>query len=245
MQAISGITVTTGDQFTASVTVTSPGQFAIFIEDLTTGHSFTNTYSASKAQRQSAEWIVEAPYSGGVLPLANFGSVAFTNAQFTTSTGTFSIDGRGTGTYDAITMNDPNGGIATPSGLTDSGSTSSFTVTYSSSTTTTSITTSGGSATLSVHVTTDKSSYSRNSWAYITVTVTANGTPVSGASVTLTVTNPNGGTSQSSGTTNSNGQVVFKYRISPNAATGTYNAASTASAASYNSGSGSTTFTVA
>jgi hypothetical protein len=244
MQTISGMTVSPGDAFTASVTVTNTGQFAISIKDSTTGKSFSNTYNAKSAQRQSAEWIVEAPYSGGVLPLANFGTVGFTNAQFTTSTGTFAIDGKGQGTYDTITMQDPNGGTATPSALSDSGAASSFTVTYSSSTTTTTTTASSGSTTLSVQVSTDKSSYTRNSWAYITVTVTANGAPVGGAAVTLTVTSPNGGTSQGSGTTNGSGQTTFKYRVSPNAATGTYTAGALASAAGYTSGTGSTTFTV-
>ena len=31
----------------------------------------------ANAQRSSAEWIIEAPYSGGVLPLSDFGTVSF------------------------------------------------------------------------------------------------------------------------------------------------------------------------
>jgi hypothetical protein len=38
--------------------------------------SFTLTSSAPSS---TAEWIVEAPYGGGILPLANFGSVTFFN----------------------------------------------------------------------------------------------------------------------------------------------------------------------
>ncbi len=132
---ITGITVHAGDSVTASVTYIGNNKFTLSISDLTTGQSFSKTFK-SHAQRQSAEWIAEAPFSGGILPLANFGTINFSNAQFTDNTGaTYAVDGRGTGTYDPITMHDPNGGNATPSGLTDfatsSGSSSSFSVTYS------------------------------------------------------------------------------------------------------------------
>jgi hypothetical protein len=47
--------------------------------------SFDITSAVPNAQASSAEWIAEAPSSGGVLPLANFGSVTFTNGQATIS----------------------------------------------------------------------------------------------------------------------------------------------------------------
>ncbi len=97
--------------------------------------------------------------------------------------------------------------------------------------------------TLSVSVSTDKPSYTQNTYAHITVTVTSS-SPVSGASVTITVTNPNGGTSQGTGTTNSNGQVTFSYHIAKHAIIGTYTASATATKSGYTSGSGSTTFQV-
>ncbi|TLX81926.1 MAG: hypothetical protein E6L00_05020 [Thaumarchaeota archaeon] len=97
--------------------------------------------------------------------------------------------------------------------------------------------------TLSVSVTTDKSTYSHRSTAYITVTVT-NSTPVSGASVTLTVKNPNGGTSQGTGTTNSHGQVTFSYHIGRYATSGAYTASAIATKSGYISGSGPATFIV-
>src|SRR5439155_23382974 len=53
------------------------------LTNLTTGQSFRTTQSAPGAARASAEWIVEAPYRNGVLPLANFGSVNFKNARAT------------------------------------------------------------------------------------------------------------------------------------------------------------------
>ena len=97
--------------------------------------------------------------------------------------------------------------------------------------------------TLSASVSTDKSSYTQNSYAHITVTVTS-GSPISGASVTLTIKNPSGGISQATGTTNSNGQLTFSYHIAKHAATGTYTASATATKSGYISGSGSTTFQV-
>src|SRR3989441_2911192 len=91
---------------------------------------------------------------------------------------------------------------------------------------------------LSVSVTTDSQVYSKGSTATITVTVTSS-TPVSGATVTLKVAPPNGNTSQSTGTTNSNGQVTFSYHI---VKSGTYTVSATATKSGYISGSGSTTF---
>lgn len=128
---ITGIIVHAGDVFNAKVTFVGKNKFQLSITDVTTGKSYTNTFKAN-AQRSSAEWVVEAPYSGGVLPLANFGTMTFTNAQFTDSSGNaVAIDGKGAGTFDPITMHD-GGSSSTPSGLTDSGTTSSFSVTWSS-----------------------------------------------------------------------------------------------------------------
>jgi hypothetical protein len=136
---IRGIAVHNGDSFKASVTYIGGSLFAMSITDLTTGQSYSRTYNAI-AQRQSAEWVVEAPSLSSpspplqVLPLANFGTVNFSNAQFTDNTGTtYAIDGQGPGTYDIISLDDPNGGSAEPSGLVDSAypqGPSSFSVTY-------------------------------------------------------------------------------------------------------------------
>ncbi|MGA2309609.1 MAG: G1 family glutamic endopeptidase [Candidatus Bathyarchaeia archaeon] len=131
---ITGLTVNNGDAFTASVAYEGGSLFALSITDLTTRQSYSRAYSAV-AQRQSAEWVVEAPsLSAEVLPLANFGTVNFSSAQFTDNTGTtYAIDGQGPGTYDAIALDDPNGGSAKPSGLLDSAypnGPSSFSVAY-------------------------------------------------------------------------------------------------------------------
>jgi hypothetical protein len=114
----------------ASVIHVGNNKFNLTITDTTTGKSYSNTFK-SNAHRQSAEWIAEAPYSGGILPLANFGTIHFSNSKYTSAGTVYAIDGKGIGTYDTITMNDPHGGVATPSALTDAGASSSFSVTYS------------------------------------------------------------------------------------------------------------------
>jgi len=135
-QIISGITVHAEDQFNASVLYEGGNYFSFSIVDLTTRQSYTRTFRMS-AQRQSAEWIVEAPSSGSaILPLASFGTIIFSNVQFTSNAGTtFAIDDRGPGTYNAIIVNDLAGGIAAPSILQDMaypGGPSNFDVIYGS-----------------------------------------------------------------------------------------------------------------
>ena len=136
-QVITGLTVNNGDIFNASVIYRGNNYYVLSIDDLTTGQSYSRTYRTN-AQRQSAEWVVEAPSSsstGTVLPLANFGRAFFSNCWFLDNTGaSYAIDDRGPGTYDSISMNNPYGGSAKPSGLTDSMQPnvfSSFDVTYS------------------------------------------------------------------------------------------------------------------
>jgi hypothetical protein len=72
-----------GDSMTGSVTYAN-GTFTLTLHDNTTGQAFQTQQMLASAQLSSAEWIVEAPSSGsGVLPLANFGSVTFSNASAT------------------------------------------------------------------------------------------------------------------------------------------------------------------
>jgi hypothetical protein len=79
-QIISTITVTPGNSFTANVTYsTSTNEFTITINDTTTGQSFTTASQLGGAERSSAEWIVEPPTeNGAIVPLADFGKIAFT-----------------------------------------------------------------------------------------------------------------------------------------------------------------------
>ena len=76
-------TVRPGDHFNASVTYTGSNHFSLFIQDTTRGWSHTHTGTLAGAPRSSAEVIVEAPCctaSGGILPLANFGTVNITGS---------------------------------------------------------------------------------------------------------------------------------------------------------------------
>ncbi len=71
-------TVRAGDHLNASVTYLGSNRFSLFIADTTRGWSHTTTGSLAVAARSSAEVIVEAPcctFSGGILPLADFGTV--------------------------------------------------------------------------------------------------------------------------------------------------------------------------
>jgi hypothetical protein len=126
-----------GDTMTASVTYnTTSGIFTLAIKDVTQNESFSTNQSGPSLARSSAEWIVEAPSSNtGVLPLANFGSVTFTNAQATIKNTTGVIDNAAWQSQ-VYQINMTKGGttIASTSDLTDSGSplSSAFTVAFGS-----------------------------------------------------------------------------------------------------------------
>ena len=71
-----------GDKMSASVTTDGRGGFTLTISDATRSWTRTVTARLKSAKLASAEVIAEAPSSsGGVLPLANFGTVSFTNAK--------------------------------------------------------------------------------------------------------------------------------------------------------------------
>jgi hypothetical protein len=75
---ISTVPIHAGDVVSAQVTYsTTTAKFTVTLKDVTTGKSFSKTAAVRGAKRTSAEWIAEAPYSGGILPLANFGTVNF------------------------------------------------------------------------------------------------------------------------------------------------------------------------
>jgi hypothetical protein len=71
-----------GDHFTGTVTFDGSGRFTLTLKDTTRHWSHTIHKSLKSAKRSSAEIIAEAPSSSsGVLPLADFGTVHFTNAK--------------------------------------------------------------------------------------------------------------------------------------------------------------------
>jgi peptidase A4-like protein len=107
--------VTPGDKMTASVTTDGKGSFTLTISD---GGKWTETTTArlKSAKLASAEVIAEAPSSsGGVLPLANFGTVSFSGASANGSLLTSSTPG-----IDAITMVTSSGTVkAQPSTISN------------------------------------------------------------------------------------------------------------------------------
>jgi len=73
---IPGFLITPGDVVSATVSYNGTN-FTLSMTDRTTGQTFGKAGNISGAQRTSAEWIAEAPSSGGVLPLSNFGTMLF------------------------------------------------------------------------------------------------------------------------------------------------------------------------
>jgi len=67
-------------------------------------------------------------------------------------------------------------------------------------------------------------SFSRPGTVPLTASVTNGGSPVSGMSVTFTVTTPTGGAVNQSATTNSAGVAAWSYKLGPRATTGAYSA---------------------
>ncbi len=122
------LSINAGDTMSAEVQYNG-SKFILTLADVTTGKTFT-TSQKSNALRQSAEWITEAPWSGGVLPLSNFGMMQFSNAQATLKghSGTISD---ASWQNDAITMTTSSGTAkATPSALSSDGS--NFSITWNS-----------------------------------------------------------------------------------------------------------------
>ena len=93
--------------------------------------------------------------------------------------------------------------------------------------------------TTTVSVATGSPTYSGAQNVAINVTVLANGTPASGVAVNTSVTNPNGGMSNLSGTTGTNGVATMNYRLRKQSPKGSYNVQANA-----NSVAASTSFMV-
>ena len=119
------LTVTPGDTMNAAVTYLGSGNYRLALANQTTGQSFSTVQKLGSARRTSAEVIVEAPWNGGTLPLANFGTAGFTDA---TANGQ-ALGGFADVNLDPITMLNLYGMKSTPS-LFDS-TNRSFTVSWS------------------------------------------------------------------------------------------------------------------
>jgi hypothetical protein len=114
-----------GDHLEATVEAVAGGT-SLSLRNLTSERTFSTLQPGAAGRLTSAEWIAEAPSacSAGtcwVLPLANFGSVAFSlcSAIAAGSSGTISAP---TWSTDALTMVDSSGAvIAHPSSVTSDG----------------------------------------------------------------------------------------------------------------------------
>ncbi len=122
---IKTVPISPGDTINAEVKY-SGNRFTVTLSDLSTHKSYSNTAKIQSAKQYSAEWIAEAPWSGGVLPLTNFGTVTFTNCATTISGNTGTI---GSFPNNPITMTTSSGLIkAQPSSLSTDGT--SFSITW-------------------------------------------------------------------------------------------------------------------
>jgi hypothetical protein len=116
--------VAPGDHFSASVTTDGRGNFTLTLSDATQGWTQTTGARLKSARLASAEVIAEAPSSsGGVLPLADFGSVGFSAATVNGALLTSSTPG-----LDPITMASGSTVKAQPSSMSNG----SFSVTWRS-----------------------------------------------------------------------------------------------------------------
>lgn len=123
---INNFPVAAGDTITAEVSYVGNSNYLLTITNNTQDLTFSIKQKSGSATRRSVEWVAEAPYSGGVLPLANFGTVQFSDCYATVSGYTGPIS---SWTYDAITMQTSGGVIkAQPSSLSADGT--SFSVTW-------------------------------------------------------------------------------------------------------------------
>jgi hypothetical protein len=116
-------TVKAGDSFSSSVTTDGQGNFTLTLTDSTQGWSHSTTARLKSAKLGSAEAIAEAPSSsGGVLPLADFGTVGFSGMTVNGAVVTSSTPG-----LDQINMVSGSTTKASTSSISSSGG---FTVTW-------------------------------------------------------------------------------------------------------------------
>ena len=126
---IVGFPVHPGDTISAEVAYNGNNMFTLTIVNTTRNVRFSTPQRSGSAQRLSAEWVMEAPWWGGVLPLANFDSISFSDCSATMN-GLSAPIGVGQWQIDAITMDATGGTVkAIPSALSSDGA--DFTVTWS------------------------------------------------------------------------------------------------------------------
>jgi hypothetical protein len=121
--------ITPGDTINAEVS-SSGSDFNLSITDASTSQTFSTTQTLTSAKRSSAEWIAEAPSSGSILPLANFGTVNFTGSNATINGTSGSISSFNN--YQ-INMTTRSGALKDQTSSLDTTTGTSFSVTFKSS----------------------------------------------------------------------------------------------------------------
>jgi hypothetical protein len=127
--------VNPGDLIDAQIYQNAAGDWSYVITDMTSGQSSSGTESFS-GTGYSAEWIAEdpgAPETGvgtyvnnGLTPLANFGSLTFSDLGLTLSSGSWNLPTISS----AVEMAENGSVVAMPSAITGSGASAAFTVAY-------------------------------------------------------------------------------------------------------------------
>jgi hypothetical protein len=121
--------VAAGDDIDAEVWQETSGLWAYYVSDLTSGSSSSATEPFS-GPGTTAEWIAEDtgdPSTNEPYPLADFGSVTFTDLGLTVPSGSWTVPPYS----DAWEMVAPDGSVeALPSPIQGSGASAAFTVTY-------------------------------------------------------------------------------------------------------------------
>lgn len=122
---ITGFPVNNGDVISARVGYKGNGVFKMTIINHTQGVTTTIPYSyttSTSVVRSCAEWVVEAPYSGGILPLSDFQNVTL-NYCSAIINGVSGLINNGSWMNDEITMQNSSGTVeAQPTVLLKGGS---------------------------------------------------------------------------------------------------------------------------
>ncbi len=126
--SISEITISPGDQISASITLSdsSSNTWLIKIDDITTGQGFDQTFTYNSS-RLTAEWIVERPTVNNQLSvLADFGSVTFSDIK--AQIGDTSSSPNAFSNFEVLMEDRQNNDLVAVSSLSKNGS--SFTINY-------------------------------------------------------------------------------------------------------------------